>query len=96
MLPDREEDVPQAAGQEQYRVLLTLLDQVVTSVDLGETHPHLLLTLANGQVLFISGNTDPYESWECVRNDGSGDEFWLVVATPGGGLAIWAPPEFSA
>jgi hypothetical protein len=80
---------------EQLRILCSLRGQMITGVDLGETDPHLLLTLEDGRVFFLCGSSDQYESWQCGIAWGDPHAPWLVVATPGGDLAFWAPNGFT-
>jgi hypothetical protein len=30
-----------------------------------------------------------FEAWEVAGKTATGDDFWLVVCLPGGGLAVW-------
>lgn len=64
----------------------------IVGVALGEKIPHLFLTLNTGEVLFINGHHDMYESWQVnVLNTESDKEVWEIVAIPGDSLAVWSP-----
>jgi hypothetical protein len=62
----------------------------IVHVQLGDCIPHLLLTFENGRTLLINGHHDLYECWNISRAE------FLVVCTPGDGLAIWHPDGFRA
>lgn len=99
IFPHRPKDFPTAewndsdiSVEEQLRQLCDLSEQMITSVELGDEIPHLILSLSDGRVLFVNGNHAMYESW------GLGVAFsaenWIVIACPGGGLAIGTPTSF--
>jgi hypothetical protein len=92
--PDSEEDLPMPTVDEQLRILCGIREAVITDIALGEERPHLLLHLEDGRTLFINGRDEHYECWQVgVAWSGLGD-YWMVVALPGGGVAIWSPENF--
>ena len=94
--PAREEDVPGERGSAgECAVILGLRDATVQRVEVLEPIPHLVLTFADGRVLFLWGGHPQYESWQAGLSF-SGKENWLIVAPPGGGVAVWAPASFWA
>jgi hypothetical protein len=94
--PAREEQVPgQAEGADECAALLALRGATVQRVEVLEPIPHLALTFADGRVLFLWGGHPQYESWQAGLSF-SGEESWLVVAAPGGGVVVWAPAAFWA
>jgi hypothetical protein len=95
-LPSRSDDFPVLDEDEQLRVLCSIRFHEIADVELGDLYPHLILTLASGRLFILCGQHDRYESWQCGVAHGSREEYWLIVATPGGGLAIWAPEHFTA
>lgn len=58
-------------------------------IRLGDTSPHLIITLESGKVLFVKGHHPKYECWQLRA-----DEEWLIVAVPGDGIAVWCPDDF--
>ncbi len=64
--------------------------QKVIDIQLGVESPHLIITLGNGQIIFVNGFHDDYECWQA----GAQCEQWLVVAAPGNEIATWTPDEF--
>ena len=94
--PAREEEVPgerEDAGE--CAAILGLRYATVQCVEVLEPVPHLVLTFTDGRVLFLWGGHPQYESWQAGLSF-SGEENWLVVAAPGGGVAVWAPASFWA
>ena len=61
--------------------------EVVTDISLGEEHPHLLVCFSGGETLMVNGEDALYESWQA----GTESQDYLVVACPGGDLAVWNP-----
>jgi len=61
--------------------------EVVTSISLGENYPHLIVCFSGGETLRANGIDSLYESWQA----GTKTQDYLVVACPGGTLAIWVP-----
>jgi hypothetical protein len=59
-LPERAEDVPL---HERVGTIARLAGDPVTSVTLGERHPHLLLTFESGRLLFLNGHDEQVECW---------------------------------
>lgn len=65
------------------------LKQIV-DVSLSIESPHLFQTFETGELLFIWGQDDKYESWQVgVSGTSINDEHWEVVACPNDGLSIW-------
>ena len=59
----------------------------ITDIFLGEQEPHLTLQFTSGVLLTIFGVDNLYESWQA----GTDSQDWLVVACPGGDVAVWSP-----
>ncbi|MEJ9233189.1 hypothetical protein LAV79_28145 [Peribacillus butanolivorans] len=69
------------------------LKQIV-EVPLHDDSPHLFLTFETGEVLFIWGHDDKYESWQLgFSNTSIDDGDWEIVACPNDGLAICGPED---
>ncbi len=90
--PANENEIEDYTEAEQYNRIYQIRRQKVTNVQLGETAPHLLLTLENGYTIFINGCNDMYECWQAGVEDE--EELWLVVAAPGNEIAFWVPDRF--
>ena len=57
--------------------------------------PHLVIHFKSGRVLYIHGKDEQFEPWTAgLSNHGKNSDNWLVVACPGGGLAVWAPEDW--
>ena len=90
--PNGEDELPQAAAEEQIQAICDLRERAITNAEICENEPHLILTLEDGRVLFVNGKHDLYECWD-MGVAFSADK-WQVVACPGGAVAIWAPQSF--
>ncbi len=87
-LPNFEDDFPKITEkEEQKKILDCLLNKTIINVELGSKHPHLIFTFENQKVFVVNGMSD-FECWQAGITD-SPKEHCLVVAVPGGGLAIW-------
>lgn len=92
--PNGENELPEASQDEQIQAIVSIRERVIKKVELGETEPHLILTLDDERIVFVNGKHDQYECWDVgVAFDGT-EETWLVVACPDGGVAIWTPKTF--
>lgn len=94
--PDREEDLPELNEEEQIRLICALREHQVTKIELGESQPHLILTFIDGSVFFLNGRHEMYECWVAGVSCGTPNELWMIVACPGGDVAIWTPDSFVA
>lgn len=93
--PNGEDEMTEASQDEQIRAIVSIRERVIRKVELGETEPHLILTLDDDRIVFVNGKHDQYECWDMgVAFDGN-EEPWLVVACPSGGIAVWAPKGIS-
>lgn len=52
------------------------------------------MTFQSGLTMFVNGHHDMYECWQAGDGAGYGGHQWLIVATPGDDIAIWAPDSF--
>lgn len=94
--PDCEEDLSEPSIEERLRILCGLREAVITNIELGMEQPHLFLHLEGGRILFVNGRHDQYECWQVGVAYGGPQKYWLVVALPGGGVAVWSPEDFHA
>ncbi|MGE7766657.1 hypothetical protein [Peribacillus sp. NPDC096540] len=79
---------------ESLKILCELRLKQIVDVSLHDKSPHLFLTFETGEVLFIWGHDDKYESWQVgVIKTSIDDEDWDIVACPNNGLAIWGPED---
>jgi hypothetical protein len=93
-MPSSEEEFPKKSPDEELAEICGVREQVIVSAALGETTPHLFLTLESGKVFCLNGRHDRYETWQLGVALGDRSEVWLVVACPGDEVAVWAPPGF--
>ncbi|MCU5380725.1 hypothetical protein OCA08_26680 [Bacillus cereus] len=75
---------------EEYKRIFEMRRQKIIDIQLGIESPHLIITLGNGQIIFVNGFHDDYECWQT----GVQYEQWLVVAAPGNEISTWTPDEF--
>lgn len=87
-------ELPQMELIESFKMLCGLRLKQIVDVSLSIESPHLFLTFETGEVLFIWGQHDQYESWQVgVSNTSIDDEHWEVIACPNDGLAIWGAED---
>ena len=91
--PDGEGDLPGVTPEEQIQTICSLRERTIVRVELGKHQPHLILTLDDGRVVFINGKHEAYECLDMGVAFGGGGG--LVVACPGGDVAVWAPSKFA-
>ncbi len=78
---------------ESLKLLCELRLKQIVDVSLGVESPHLFLTFDSGEVLFIWGRNEQYESWQVGVMDSEEGEHWEIVACPNDSLAIWGPED---
>jgi hypothetical protein len=93
--PDYEQDLPEQNIEEELSVLCSLREAIISDIELGTEQPHLIIHFENGSSLFLSGRHEKYECWQLGVALGNPQECWLVVALPGGGVAVWSPESFN-
>ena len=79
--------------EEEESKIHQLRGEEVDNIEIQSPWPHLIVTFKSGKVLFINGKDSQYEPWTSgLTSFGDNrEQRWLVVACPGGGLAVWAP-----
>ncbi|MBU8753791.1 hypothetical protein [Priestia megaterium] len=90
--PSSEGEVPFNIEEQHFKHIWDIRRQKVVNVQLDTVSPHLIISLESGRVLFVNGYDPTYECWQL--GDPFGGVDWLLVATPGGDIAIWCPSEF--
>lgn len=91
-----EHELPNLDWKESAKKVCELRLKKITDIRLTDTVPHLFITFETGEVLFISGHNDKYESWQVgVWGNSNKEEIWEVVCCPGDGIAIWAPDDIA-
>lgn len=90
--PQTLEELPQ---EEEELKIHSLRGEEVESVEILSPWPHLVVNFKSGKVLYMNGKDEQYEQWTAgLTSFGESDQTWLVVACPGGGLAVWAPENY--
>lgn len=88
------EDIPKLDWVESAKKLCELRLKKIADIKFGEEKPHLYLILDSGEVLFINGHHQEYESWQVeVHNNTNVQEVFEVVACPGDNLVTWVPED---
>ncbi|MCU5462679.1 MULTISPECIES: hypothetical protein [Bacillus cereus group] len=88
--PSNEDEFDDYTENEEYKKIFEMRKQKVTNIQLGIENPHLIITLENGQIIYVNGFHEDYECWQA----GVQSEQWLVVAAPGNEISTWTPDEF--
>lgn len=92
--PNSEDEMDDLNEEEQLNLVFKLRRDKVVDVKLGETIPHLIMVFQSGLTMFVNGHDDMYECWQVGDGAGYGSKIWEIVATPGDGIATWAPDDF--
>lgn len=78
--------------EEEEFAVCELRGEEVDKVEILSPWPHLVVHFRSGKVLYMRGKDEQYEPWTAgLTSFGKDSDMWLVVACPGGGLAVWAP-----
>ena len=92
--PNGEDELPEAPQDEQIQAIVSIRERVINKVELGETEPHLILTLDDERVVFVNGRDNQYECWNVGVAFNGAEEYWFVIACPDGNVAVWKPKTF--
>ncbi|UII56375.1 hypothetical protein LS684_02495 [Cytobacillus spongiae] len=66
----------------------------IVDIKLGEEQPNLYLVFDSGEVLFINGHHEEYESWQVgVHNHTNPSDVFEVIACPGDHIVTWVPDD---
>lgn len=90
-LPSSEEAIVERGQEAELADLVSLRERIITKVELGEETAHLMMSFDDGRFFFMPGNHPAFESWQLGVALGDPSAPWLLVACPGGEIAIWAP-----
>ncbi len=79
--------------QEQEEIKLhQLRGEEVKEIKILSPHPHLVVHFESGKFLYMNGEGQVYEPWQAgLTSHGENSDTWLIVACPGGGMAVWCP-----
>src|SRR5262245_56854557 len=78
VLPATEDQLPDRRSEEECRLLYEIRERTIVRAELGCHMPHLILTLNDGVVFFLSGSDAQYESWQAGVAFGDSPGEWLV------------------
>ena len=80
--------------QEEELKIHSLRGEEVKNIEILSPWPHLVVNFKSGKILYMNGKDEQLEPWTAgLTSFGESDQRWLVVACPGGGLAVWAPDK---
>lgn len=89
-----QDQLPELDWTEASKLICELRLKEIVDVSVHDNSPHLLLTFETGEVLFIWGYHESYESWQVgVIKDSINDESWDVIACPNNTLAYIGPED---
>lgn len=89
--PEDESDIADVSADDELQLVVSLRHKVVASVEVLTPWPHLVLTFADGSLLFLNGKNDRYEPWTAGIAHAPPDRQFQVIACPGGELAFLLP-----
>lgn len=86
--------LPELDWTEASKLICDLRLKEIVDISVHDKSPHLFLTFETGEVLFIWGYHERYESWQVgVMKDSIDDESWEVIACPNNTLAFIGPED---
>lgn len=78
--------------EEEEQAIHKLRGEEIAEIKILSPWRHLVIHFKSGKVLFMHGKNEQYEPWTAgLTSFGKDSDEWLVVACPGGDLAVWAP-----
>ncbi|RYY77218.1 MAG: hypothetical protein EOO52_07000 [Gammaproteobacteria bacterium] len=91
------EKIEEMSREQEELEILKLKGEEIEKINILSPNPHLLINFKSGRALYLNGESEMYEPWTAgLTTHGNSHEHWLVVACPGGGLAVWAPEKWQA
>jgi len=95
--PQYPDSFKELSQEEEELEIHKLRGQEVEEIEILSPWPHLVVHFKSGKVLYMHGKNEQYEPWTAgLTNYGNDSDQWLVVACPGGGLAVWAPEGWAS
>lgn len=92
--PLNEEEVSDFETEvEEITKLCSLRHKTIVNAELGTESPHLILTFNDGQVFFMNGHNDKYESWDL--GVAFTDESCQIIAMPGDDIVFFTPKSIT-
>jgi hypothetical protein len=91
---DLPNSVSEISDEDQLSEIIKIRGEKIIGVEILKPWPHLVISFKSGKILFLNGKDHQYEPWTAGLNHLGIEDQWLVVACPGGGLAVWAPKNF--
>ena len=96
ILPEFPATFKELTQEEEELEIHKLREEEVERIEILSPWPHLVVYFKSGRVLYMNGKDEAYEPWTAgLTSFGNDADEWLVVACPGGGLAIWAPENWN-
>lgn len=90
------DSLPDITEEKEIAEIVKIRGEEIIDVEILKPWPHLVITFKSGKTLFLNGQDNLYEPWTAGLTHLGIKDRWLVVACPGGGLAIWAPDNFTS
>ena len=84
--PENESDVAESTFEAEISVAVSLQHKIVASVEVGDPWPHLIVTFADGTVLYLNGKNEQYEPWTVAHYNFAANGTTQVIACPGGDI----------
>lgn len=92
--PRNEDEMKELTQDEEISIICSLREKKIVDIRLGDTIPHLIITLEFGQVFFLNGHNEKYECWDIGVAFNPVEDNWMVVAGSHDDLVIGYPSYF--
>ena len=91
--PRDDTDLPCYSLPDSAALIANLANKKIIYAGLGLDYPHLELEFESGEVIFVNGRNEIYESWNIETINMTSQGAWQLIAMPGGETALFAPTD---
>lgn len=92
--PELEDEISSMTEEEEIREICKLRLKTITNITLTDIIPNLIIEFNDKTTFYMIGYDPQYESWQLGVIYNPPNEFWDVIAMPGGEITAFIPKEY--
>ncbi|TCZ79334.1 hypothetical protein E0485_05595 [Paenibacillus albiflavus] len=92
--PETERDITSMTEDEEILELCKLRLKTISNISLSDNKPNLIIELDDESIFYMNGYDDQFESWQLGVAFNTPEEYWDVIALPGGEITAFIPEQF--
>jgi hypothetical protein len=92
--PELEHEISSMTEEEEISEICKLRLKTITNISLTDINPNLIIEFNDQTTFYMIGYDPQYESWQLGVAYNPPNEFWDVIAMPGGEITAFIPKEY--